>query len=49
MNTRDDPHRDREDLLRFLRDTGHEPRIMPISGPKPAPLNGSSAAIAFAR
>lgn len=25
------------DLLRFLRETGHEPRILPVSGPPPAP------------
>ena len=24
------------DLLRFLRATGHEPRILPLSGPEPA-------------
>jgi hypothetical protein len=22
------------DLMRFLRETGHEPRILPISGPE---------------
>ena len=26
----------RDDLLRFLRATGHEPRIAPVSGPAPA-------------
>lgn len=25
-----------QDLLRFLRATGHEPRILPLSGPEPA-------------
>jgi Ala-tRNA(Pro) deacylase len=24
-----------DDLLRFLRATGHEPRIVPVSGPEP--------------
>ena len=27
------------DLLRFLRETGHEPRVLPLSGPAPEPAS----------